>query len=132
MKVMPLKDAPRYDREGSISYLLASSRTCGAAQMTVTLVDVAPGGRQPIHSHETEQCYVIIEGTGVMTVGDETSEVSSGDCIFIPGGSKHGLVNSGDATLRYVSAASPGFDEFTLQGAWPLPSNNEEIGDGSA
>lgn len=122
MKIQRRENAPRYTRaEGITSYLLTSPRTCGAAQLTTTLVDLEPGGRQQIHSHEPEQIYFLIEGRGVMTVGGEEAEVGAGECIFVPSGEPHGLRNTGPGRLRYFSAAAPSFSSEELEKLWPLP-----------
>ena len=94
MKILQTRTAPRYRRaEGITSYLLASPRTAGAEHLTVTLVEIDPGGRQRVHDHLPEQIYFIIEGRGRMSVGGETREVASGDCVFIPSHAPHGLEN---------------------------------------
>ena len=42
-------------------------------------VEGHPGSEQPVHSHPgSEQVYVIVQGRGAMTVGDETREVGPG------------------------------------------------------
>lgn len=119
--------APRYRRpEGITSYLLASARTCGAGHLTTTLVDIEPGGQQRIHSHAPEQIYFILEGGGMMTVGDDTKEVQQGDCVFVPSGSPHGIRNHTTHVLRYLSAAAPAFTDAELVSFWPLQSEAEE------
>jgi len=70
MHVLKKETAPRYVRpEGITSYLLASPRTSSAEHLTTTLAVIQPGGEQRIHSHQPEQVYFILEGTGLMTVG---------------------------------------------------------------
>ena len=100
MQIISKKSARRYQRDGIKSYLLASSLTTDSQFLTTSLVEMEPGGVQKIHSHEPEQCYFIVDGNGTMTVGEETEEVTEGDCIFVASGERHGLINSGDATLR--------------------------------
>jgi mannose-6-phosphate isomerase-like protein (cupin superfamily) len=41
------------------------------------------------------QCYFIIDGEGLMTVGTETNAVKEGDAILIPSNEKHGIKNIG-------------------------------------
>jgi len=123
MWILTKKKAPRYSRkEGIHSYLLASPRTCNARQLTATLVEIDPEGFQRLHRHQPEQLYFILQGTGQMTVGDETREVHSGDCIFIPANAEHGLKNTGAKTLIYFSAASPSFTLQELKDFWPIDS----------
>ena len=125
MKILRLLHAPRYVRtEGITSYLLASGRTCDAAMLTTTLVEMAPGGYQRVHSHEPEQVYFVLEGMGSMTVGEDVAEVSEGDCVFIPSGMPHGLRNEGPGILRYFSAAAPAFPRDDLERIWPLKPKN--------
>ena len=121
MYVLRKKSAPRYKRDaGIVSYLLASARTSHSQHLTTTLVEIEPGGIQRIHSHVPEQIYFILEGSGSMTVGSESEQVGPGDCVFIPSGSDHGLINDGDATLRYFSASAPTFKKSELYEFWPL------------
>jgi len=123
MHVLKKENAPRYVRpEGITSYLLASPRTSHAQHLTTTLAVIQPGGEQRIHSHRPEQVYFIIEGSGSMTVADETQRVSAGDCVFIPAGQPHGLKNDGDVAVRYFSAAAPAYEPGHLERSWPLMS----------
>ena len=126
MPTLTRDHAPRYQRDGITSYLLASSRTCQSELLTTTLVEMDPGGVQKPHSHEPEQTYFVMEGTGVMTVGEEMAQVSAGDCVFIPSRASHGLRNTGSGVLRYYSAAGPSFSREQLEKLWPLKSIGEE------
>jgi mannose-6-phosphate isomerase-like protein (cupin superfamily) len=125
MMLIRKEKTPRYMRDGIISYLLVSEQTCNSEKITVTLVEMEPGGLQRLHAHVPEQMYYILEGTGIVTVGDERETVNRGDCIFFPSMTKHGLKNTGKSILRYLSAASPSFGEDSLR-LWPLQSEEEE------
>ena len=119
MKIVSKHTARTYSRDGIKSYLLASEITTDARKLTTTLVEMNPEGIQHLHSHEQEQCYFIIEGEGEMIVGEETAKVSPGDCIFIPSNEQHGLKNTGDEILKYLSAASPSWSSEKLMELWP-------------
>ncbi len=73
---------------------------------------------QFLHSHEQEQCYYIISGTGLMIIDDQTKEVKEGDAVFIPSNSIHGIKNIGNDRLTYLTAnqAFGGKREIEL---WP-------------
>ena len=125
MDVLTHRNSPRYQRDGVTSYLLISERTCGSQNLSITLVEMEPGGIQRIHQHEPEQTYTILEGSGIMSVAGEQRPVKAGDCIFIPAWAEHGLQNTGGTVLKYLSACSP---SFTLQQCidwWPLPALEE-------
>ena len=121
MKIMKRDRSPRYKRDGITSYLLVSQKTCGAQKLAITLVEMDPGGFQHLHAHEPEQMYFILEGKGLMTVDGEQKVVQSGDCIYFPSGTEHGLKNNGESVLRYLSAASPSFTQEQCEEWWPLP-----------
>ena len=126
MNVTDRNSARRYRRDNIESYLLVSEEATGAKHITTSLVEMQEGGKQHIHSHPTEQCYFILEGKGIMSVGDETKEVTDGMSIFIPSNSPHGLQNTGNGVLRYLSAGSPPFGEQDEVRLWPLsPIQNE-------
>ena len=126
MNMMKKSSAPRYERDGIVSFLLVSEMTSDSKNLTVTLVEMQPGGVQHVHSHEPEQMYYILEGSGSMTVDDEQRPVQAGDCIFYPSFARHGLENTGETVLRYLSAASPSFTREQCQQFWPLASLDEE------
>jgi mannose-6-phosphate isomerase-like protein (cupin superfamily) len=102
------------ERNGLTSYFMLDRRSEVAAardpDLAVTWVTVEPGSRQISHHHEPEQVYVIIQGIGEMQVGSETQLVHAGDLVYIPSNLAHGIVNTGDDVLTYISAATPPFD----------------------
>ena len=120
MKIITKDTAPQYERDNIRSFLLIAESTVGAKHITTSLVEMEPDGIQKPHRHETEQCYMVLEGNGVMTVDDETTTVSAGDTIFIPSNSLHSLHNDGQRTLKYLSAGSPVFGKKKERELWPL------------
>lgn len=76
-----------------------------------------PGGKVPLHHHETVESYTIIKGSGQVTVGDETEAVREGDCIFVEKNLPHELVNTGteDLHLMYVYAPNIVVDHWAQE-----------------
>ncbi|MBN1975830.1 MAG: cupin domain-containing protein [Anaerolineae bacterium] len=126
MHILTKNGSPRYKRDNITSHLLVSALTCGAENQAITLVEMEPGGVQHVHSHEPEQIYYILEGSGLMTVDGERRQVEAGDCIYFPSFANHGLENTGGTVLRYLSAASPSFTAEACERLWPLASLDEE------
>jgi mannose-6-phosphate isomerase-like protein (cupin superfamily) len=85
-----------------------------------------PEGVQKPHHHETEQCYMILEGKGTMEIDGETAVVGAGDTIFIPSDSLHSLRNENDTVLKYISAGSPIFGASNERALWPLNSSSSK------
>lgn len=125
MKILRRNKSPRYKRDNIESFLLVSEKTSDSNNLSVTLVEMEPGGFQHLHSHKPEQMYYILKGEGEMTVDNETKEVGKGDCIFFPSNSMHGLKNTGKSKLIYLSAASPSFTKEQCDEFWPLKNLDE-------
>lgn len=107
---MAERDAPSLSRgDGVVSHLMHSEGDAPDTDLTVTWVEVEPGSEQVVHAHEPEQVYVIIAGEGRVRVGGGEREVSEGDAVHVPPNAEHGIRNTGDGTLEYVSAATPAF-----------------------
>jgi mannose-6-phosphate isomerase-like protein (cupin superfamily) len=124
MIIIKKEDSPQYIRDNIRSFLLVSEYTTGAKHITTSLVEMAPGGIQKPHHHKTEQCYMILEGSGIMEINGEKAPVVAGDTIFIPSNSMHSLKNEGQTTLKYISAGSPVFGKEKERHLWPLNLKN--------
>jgi mannose-6-phosphate isomerase-like protein (cupin superfamily) len=124
MKIINKKNAPQYERDNIRSFLLVAESTIGAKHITTSLVEMKPGGIQKSHRHKAEQCYMILEGNGVMEINDEQAAVAAGDTIFIPSNSLHSLRNESQTMLKYLSAGSPIFGEETEREFRPLSPLN--------
>ena len=120
MKIIKKKNAPQYERDNIRSFLLVAESTVGAKHITTSLVEMEPGGAQKPHHHETEQCYMILEGNGIMEIDGEKATVGAGDTVFIPSNSVHSLYNESQTTLKYLSAGSPVFGTKSERELWPL------------
>jgi len=77
---------------------------------------VPPGSETIEHFHRaSEEIYVFLAGEGRMRLGDEVSEVRSGDAVVIPPGTRHKLWNPGpDDLLLLCCSAPPYSDEDTV------------------
>ena len=110
MNVQTLDQSPRNHRGGQVSHLLLAPGQFGSEHLAITWVEGQPGSEQPVHAHPTnEQVYVIVQGRGAITVGDETEEVGPGAAILVPPDTGHSIRNTGDEPLVFISATSPPF-----------------------
>ena len=109
MRTSSLALAPAFHRDGLVSRVLLEPGGEPASDLAVTWVEVESGAGQPLHRHAAEQVYVLVRGQGRMRVGDESVELRAGDLALAPGGELHGIENTGDELLVYVSAATPAF-----------------------
>lgn len=69
-----------------------------------------PGATVPPHHHEVlEEVYYILEGNGLMTVGEDQREVGAGDAVYIPRQHRHTLTNTGSTPMRILLVCGPAF-----------------------
>jgi mannose-6-phosphate isomerase-like protein (cupin superfamily) len=59
------------------------------------------------HIDPMEEIYFIMSGEGKMTVGDDSRHVVYGDAIWVPAGSSHSLLNTGQVDCFILVVASP-------------------------
>lgn len=56
---------------------------------------------------ENDQFFRFEEGNGKVVINDTTYEVEDGDAVIIPAGSKHNVVNTGNADLKMYTIYAP-------------------------
>ncbi|TAL34017.1 MAG: cupin domain-containing protein [Spirochaetes bacterium] len=107
------------DLEILTSHMLIGSRNVGNAGISIQVSSIPVGSEQPLHRHAPEQCYYIIRGTGLMVIEEERETVNTGDAIYVPGDTMHGIKNTGSEVLEYLTANAPAFDAQYEDRLWP-------------
>lgn len=75
---------------------------------------IEPGGQTMIHSHDPSETFIIFQGTGTISIDEESSPVSQGDVVVMPPGSQHTLKNdSSTDPLMFLSVFWWGDDTDT-------------------
>jgi mannose-6-phosphate isomerase-like protein (cupin superfamily) len=70
---------------------------------------LSPGQSQPVHEHpHQDKFYLVLEGSGAFTVGDETVTCEPGALIIAPAGIPHGVHNAGQKRLVFLTTIAPG------------------------
>ena len=70
--------------------------------VSLILIDAEPGRGPRLHRHPYETVFVVLEGKGTFTVGDEEREVAAGEIAIIPAGSPHQFVSADGGRLRQI------------------------------
>ena len=82
-----------------------------AQNFAMGMVTLDPdGGQVPWHNQDQEEVYFVVEGVGEMCLGDEVSELSTGQIVKIPPGVFHQLSNKGQTPLRMIYCYGPAGD----------------------
>ena len=58
-------------------------------------------------THEGDQILFFVEGEGEAVLEGESSPVRPNDMVFVPAGTLHNFVNTGDDKLRLVTTYAP-------------------------
>jgi mannose-6-phosphate isomerase-like protein (cupin superfamily) len=98
-------------KDGSeIRELLAHRNSCIRNQ-TLAEARLAAGASTTPHRHlKTEEIYYVLEGQGLMQIGDQRQPVGVGDAIAIPPGAIHQMTNTGAQTLKFLCCCAPGYE----------------------
>ena len=65
---------------------------------------IEPGGQTMIHSHDPTETFIIFQGSGTISIDEESKPISQGDVVVMPPGSKHTLRNDSETDpLMFLS-----------------------------
>lgn len=77
-------------------------------QMMVGVNCFEPGQKQAIHDHaDQDKVYVVMEGIGQFTVGDDVQDVNVGGVVWAAAGVPHGVENTGSLRLSVLVCIAP-------------------------
>jgi len=94
--------------DGSTIREIAGPAWTPARNQSLAEATVPVGGRTVPHYHRvTEELYFFTAGSGRMTLGDEERDVRAGDCVVIPPGLPHQLINESGEPLVLLCCCSP-------------------------
>ena len=90
------------------AHVLMDAGELGSRNLSVTWVTLPAGASQALRSREeAEQAYVVVRGSGSMSVAGDTQHVGEGDLILVPPATEHSVSNDGEDELACVSIQSP-------------------------
>ena len=97
---------------GALSKALVRPETTGSKQIDYRISAYQPMAYVARHAHKVqEQVYHVLDGEGLMEIGDETRVVRKNDIIFLPPGVPHSIQNTGLIDLIFVVVTTPVKDE---------------------
>ena len=74
----------------------------GAESLSVREIVVEPGYSGRLHTHDTDEAVMVVEGSIQFIVGDEVRTVRSGYSMLAPPGVAHKLVNNTWVSARML------------------------------
>lgn len=77
-------------------------------RMLAGLNCLLPGQGQPLHDHAAQdKFYLVLEGTGIFTVGTDARACAAGEMILCPAGVPHGVENRSGERLTFLTVIAP-------------------------
>lgn len=74
----------------------------GAPVYALRMVEIAPGGHSPHHTHPYEHENFIVDGRGRVLIDGVWHDLKPGDVVFVPPGAVHTYENAGDTAFRFL------------------------------
>jgi quercetin dioxygenase-like cupin family protein len=108
---------------GAYTILLTGAQTGGR----YTLIDmlVPPGGGPPLHRHDFEEMFSVLEGEIELTFRGEKQRAGAGSVVNIPANAPHAFKNLSDRPAHLLCLCVPaGQEEFFLAVGDPLESRS--------
>ncbi len=87
---------------------LVSGDVTRSEALTMGIAKIPPNEALREHRHMQEEIYLVLEGTGSVTIDGKPLPVGPGTSVFIPGNAAHSCENTGESDLRaaYVFPAN--------------------------
>jgi mannose-6-phosphate isomerase-like protein (cupin superfamily) len=98
--------------DGSSIRELAGPAFTPARNQSFAEATVSAGSATTEHlHHQSEEIYYFVHGRGRMRLGREESEVTAGDCVVIPPGTRHKLWAAPAEDLILLCACAPAYSD---------------------
>src|SRR5262245_58984478 len=75
--------------------------------LMVSFARYEPGAEAPLHAHEEEQVFVVVDGAFDVTLGDETRRLKVGEAAVIPSWVPHRVKASNDGPATQIDVFCP-------------------------
>ena len=104
MKKVSIDDIESFHHEGSegVDFRALLAQNVKAPNFYLRILDIAPGGHTPHHSHHWEHGTFVAKGRGKVVLTDREERIREGDAVLVEPDEKHMFVNDSKSLLRVV------------------------------
>jgi oxalate decarboxylase/phosphoglucose isomerase-like protein (cupin superfamily) len=82
---------------------LVDRKICESKGISVGYGKIPKGEDLPLHNHEPQEIYFIVEGSGFLLMDNKIAKaITKGDIVYIPENEFHGVRNSGNCDLEFL------------------------------
>lgn len=99
--VIPMEEVKVFKNNGNSLQGIATPGK-GSKEIEVWKSSVAPGKSTPLHSHESEEVFVIFKGKGEALIGDKTIKFEAPAVLIAPANIKHQFTNTGKIPTDHI------------------------------
>ncbi len=89
MEVIHFQDAEKYEPEEN----WVRSNLCNKPGISIEHFIKPPTHSSPAHSHTNAQVLYVIQGEIIIKTADDEQKLMVGDCVYMPGGEIHTVIN---------------------------------------
>ena len=104
--------------DSTTAFLFEGAKRAGI-DISMFIVRTKPGGFVELHTHPYSETFLLLEGEGRWTAGDEVVELQADHMLVVPANTPHGFRNIGDVPLLVVSVHESGELDQTFTGVDP-------------
>lgn len=105
--MVPHGELRRFENSGNALVGLATT-SLGTTNVEVWRSSIAVGSRTPLHTHESEEVFVVLAGQGVLHVADQALPFSAPATVIAPAGLAHWVENTGSVPTDQIVVVAAG------------------------
>jgi len=110
MKIINVKDVETKEIEdnplffgGKVHTQFVLEEEHKATKIQIVMVKFAPGARNKLHTHSSEQILIVKDGKGIVATKNQEFIVTPGMIIFVPSGEEHWHGATKDSSFAHLS-----------------------------
>jgi mannose-6-phosphate isomerase-like protein (cupin superfamily) len=109
-----------YGPPGEFGYYIDGA-DYGFKSLSFILTETHPGGGPNLHTHETEEAHILLEGKVTYLVGDRRFTVEGPYITRVPAGVPHTFINAGSAPFNLIAVFPDGRPDYARGDLGPNP-----------
>lgn len=114
-KVVTHTGLPSFENSGNTLVGLATP-SLGASEVEVWRSSIAIGSRTPLHTHASEEVFIVLSGSGVVHVGDRAVPFAAPATVIAPAGIPHWVENTGTVPTDQLVVVRTGSEITSADG----------------
>jgi mannose-6-phosphate isomerase-like protein (cupin superfamily) len=119
MPVVEISKIKKFSLPGIVHQTLAGPDQ-GVSSFELWLETVAPGSGTPVHRHQCEEVFVVLRGSGQLTLAGRNYPFGPDTTLIVPPETDHQVINNGSDDLHFLVVLGAPAHAATPEGQ-PIP-----------